>query len=213
MTAIGIFGGTYDPVHTGHLRIALDALEALGLDEVRMVPLAQAVHRDQPATPASLRLEMLEAATAGHPGLVVDDRELRRDGPSYTIDTLHSLREDFPDSDLCLMVGTDAFNGFAGWRDPDGILAIASIAILERPGEHGPSNPAAREILERREVERLTPGRTGQIVACRVTQLEIASSDIRQRLADGRRIDFLVPDAVLRLIAERRPYPGPIAPP
>ena len=198
--AIGVFGGTFDPVHNGHLRIALDAREWLGLDEVRLVPLAQAVHRDQPEAPAPRRLEMLQAAVGDRPGLVVDDRELSRDGPSYTIDTLNSLRSDFPDRTLCLLLGGDAFGGFLSWRDPEGILTLANVAILERPGHSLPDDPALRRLLEHHRVERLKAGRTGQIVLCPVTQLDIAASDIRQRLASGRGADFLVPDPVLALI-------------
>jgi nicotinate-nucleotide adenylyltransferase len=203
---IGIFGGTFDPVHNGHLRIALDALELLDLDQVRLIPLAQAVHREQPATPAALRLEMLLAATAGRPQLVVDERELARSGPSYTIDTLRSLRREFPARTLCLLLGADAFDGFAAWREPEGILELANLAILERPGGQGPADPAARAILERHRVARLEPHRSGQIVECPVTQLDIASSDIRTRLAAGRSVDFLLPDAVLAVIAAHRLY-------
>ena len=208
--AIGVFGGTFDPVHNGHLRIALDALEALHLDHVRLIPLSQAVHREQPTTPAALRLEMLQAATAGRADLVVDERELRRDGPSYTIDTLRSLRADLPGRALCLLLGGDAFNGFASWRDPSGILELANIAILERPGEQGPEDAAARQIFEHRRVGRLGTAPAGQIVECLVTQLDIASSDIRQRLAAGRSADFLVPERVLSVIKAHRLYPGQI---
>lgn len=205
---IGIFGGTFDPVHNGHLRIALDALEALRLDHVRLIPLSQAVHREQPATPAALRLEMLHAATAGRAELVVDERELNRDGPSYTIDTLRSLHAELPGQSLCLLLGGDAFNGFARWREPAGILDLANIAILERPGEHGPEDAAARRIFERHRVERLGPTPVGQIVECPVTQLDIASSDIRRRLAAGRSADFLVPEQVLSVIRAHRLYQG-----
>lgn len=204
--AIGILGGTFDPVHNGHLRIALDALEALALDHVRLVPLSRAVHRDQPETTPELRHAMLAAATADRPRLVVDERELRRQGPSYTIDTLRSLRAEFPDWTLCLLLGADAFNGFAGWRDPQGILSLANIAILERPGQQGPQDPAARAIFDAHRTERLESGRSGQIVECPVTQLDIASSDIRRRLAAGRSVDFLLPDAVIHLITTNRLY-------
>jgi len=204
--AIGIFGGTFDPVHNGHLRIAMDALEQLDLDHVRLIPLARAVHRDQPAAPAPLRRAMLEAAAADRPQLVVDARELRRQGPSYTVDTLRSLRAEFPGRTLCLLLGGDAFNGFAGWRDPEGILTLANIAILERPGQEGPQDPAARAIFEAHRANRLLPGNSGQIIECPVTQLDIASSDIRRRLAAGRSVDFLLPDAVLRLIVTNQLY-------
>ena len=204
--AIGILGGTFDPVHHGHLRIAVDALELLGLEHVRLVPLARAVHRDQPQAPAELRLAMLEAVTKDHAGLRVDDRELRRDGPSYTIDTLRSLGAELPGRTLCLLLGEDAFAGFPAWRAPAEILALANIAVLQRPGHDLPDDPALRSLLDRHGVAKLQSARTGQIQVCPVTQLEIASSDIRARVAAGRSIDFLVPAAVAALIARHRLY-------
>lgn len=196
---VGIFGGTFDPVHNGHLRIALDACETLGLDHVRLIPLARAVHREQPQTPAGLRLQMLQAATADAPVLRVDDRELRRDGPSYTVDTLRSLHADLPQAPLCLLLGEDAFAGFPTWRAPQRILELASIAVLQRPGHALPGDPALVELLADHRAERLD-GRPGRIVLCPVTQLQIASSDIRSRVAAGRRIDYLTPPAVVELI-------------
>ena len=202
--AIGIFGGTFDPIHHGHLRVALDAQEFLDLAAVRLVPLAHAVHREQPTTSAAIRLAMLRAAVAGRPQLIVDPRELERDGPSYTIDTLRSLHAERPDQPLCLLLGADAFNGFAGWREPDAILAIANIAILQRPGV--PVAAAVRDVYDTRHVEKLGTHPAGQIVTCPVSQLAIASSDLRQRLSSGRGIDYLVPDGVLEIIHKHRLY-------
>ncbi|MCB1774064.1 MAG: nicotinate-nucleotide adenylyltransferase [Gammaproteobacteria bacterium] len=204
--AVGILGGTFDPVHIGHLRIALDALELLDLAEVRLVPLAHAVHRNQPETPAELRLAMLQAATAGHRMLVADDTELRRDGPSYTVDTLRSLHAELPGRDLCLLLGDDAFAGFPGWREPETILQLASIAVLRRPDDSDPFSGAAGELLRARQVATLRPGVAGQVRLLGVTQLDIASSAIRNRLREGRSIDFLVPDAVLALINRHALY-------
>jgi nicotinate-nucleotide adenylyltransferase len=204
---VGVFGGTFDPVHFGHLRVALDALELLGLAQVRMVPLARAVHRDQPETPAELRLAMLEAALAGRDDLVADAVELERSGPSYTVDTLATLKLRLPGRTLCLMVGGDAFNGFADWRDPHGILALANLVVLQRPAQEPASDPRLLALLEARQVDRLDPGRpAGQIVAVSVTQLDIASSEIRRRIAAGRSADFLVPGAALELIARHHLY-------
>lgn len=203
---IGILGGTFDPVHKGHLQIALDARRLLDLDEVRLVPLAHAVHREQPETPAALRLEMLEATVREHPSLRVDDRELRREGPSYTVDTLRSLHADLPDRSLCLLLGEDAFAGFHTWRRPDEILTLANIAILQRPGHQLSAGTAAQRWLHRHRVDRLDPVRTGQIVTCPVTQLDIASSDIRTRVAAGRDIDDQVTPAVAGLIARYALY-------
>ncbi len=201
---IGIFGGTFDPVHTGHLRIAIDAMEALELEEVRLIPLARAVHRDQPETPAALRWQMLTAATRDRVGLVADRRELQRDGPSYTVDTLKDLQRSDPGRRLCLLLGTDAFNGFTTWHEPESILEIAHIAVLRRPDVRIADTVA--QLYESRRVARLDPLRGGQIVDCPVARLEISSTDIRHRVAAGRRIDFLVPDPVLRIISAHGLY-------
>lgn len=204
---VGVFGGTFDPVHFGHLRVALDALELLELAQVRMVPLARAVHRDQPETPAELRLAMLEAALAGREDLVADAVELERSGPSYTVDTLATLAERLPGRTLCLLLGGDAFNGFADWRDPHGILDLANLAVLQRPAQAPPSDPRLLALLARHRVDRLDPQRrAGQIVPIGVTQLDIASSAIRDRVRAGRGADFLVPDPVLRLIRRHGLY-------
>ena len=208
---IGVFGGTFDPVHNGHLRIALDAREQLGLDQVRLIPLAQAVHREQPQAAAALRLQMLQAAVTGRDDLIADDRELRRQGPSYTVDTLRSLRQDFPKTSLCLLLGSDSFNGFDTWRDPRGILDIANIAVMQRPGHRPPDAPGLRELLKNRLTERLDADHNGQVVFCPATQLDIASSDIRQRIATGRSADFLTPGAVLDLIQQHALYRRPSA--
>jgi nicotinate-nucleotide adenylyltransferase len=203
---IGVFGGTFDPVHNGHLRIALDAREALGIAQVRLIPLAQAVHRDQPETPAALRLAMLQAALAGRKDLVADDRELRRTGPSYTIDTLKSLQRDYPDASLCLLLGADAFATFARWRNPEGIMAAANIAVLERPGQTLTFDHDLERLIEVRRVDQLEPRRSGQVLFCPVTQLDIASSDIRRRIAAGHSADFLTPPAVVDFIARHGLY-------
>ncbi|MCB1802722.1 MAG: nicotinate-nucleotide adenylyltransferase [Gammaproteobacteria bacterium] len=203
---IGVLGGTFDPVHNGHLRIALDARELLGLDHVRLVPLAQAVHREQPQTPSWLRRDMLAAALTGRHDLQLDDRELRRDGPSYTVDTLRSLHADLPGQSLCLLLGEDAFAGFPDWRAPDEILALANIAVLQRPGHALDEGGRVAGLLRQHRVEQLDPARNGQIVGCPVTQLAIASSDLRARVAAGRSIDFLVPPAVAELVARHGLY-------
>ena len=199
---IGILGGTFDPVHHGHLRIAQDAAEALALEQVRLIPLARAVHREQPLATAEQRLDMLRLAVAGHPLFTVDDREIRRGGASYMIDTLASLREDLPGRSLCLLLGSDAYNGFMTWRDPAGILQLANLAVLQRPGYRLPDDPALSAFTEAHSTpaDALGARDDGGIGFVTVTQLDISSSDIRRRVGGGRSPAWLLPQAVIDYI-------------
>lgn len=206
---IGVFGGTFDPIHFGHLRTALDVLQALGLDEIRFIPLHGAVHRDQPETPAELRLEMVRRATRQQAGFVVDDREIARAGNSYTVETLASLRQEQPDRSLCLLMGVDAFNGFPDWYRPDQILRLAHLVVMQRPGEEYPGNQAVETLLETRRASgpaQLRARDCGLILQQPVTQLEISASRIRSLLAQGRTPRFLLPEAVLQLIENKQLY-------
>ncbi|MEJ2394370.1 MAG: nicotinate-nucleotide adenylyltransferase [Candidatus Thiodiazotropha sp.] len=206
---IGILGGTFDPIHYGHLRTALDVQQALGLDEVRFIPLHQAVHRDQPETPAEIRLRMVRTAIAGEPAFVADDRELQRAGDSYTVDTLVSLRQDFPSQPLCLLLGMDAFNGFADWRQPEEILRLAHLIVMHRPGLAEPSDDRAREILAAHrcdQVSALREQNAGLIHLQGVTQLEISSTQIRSLVAADRNPRYLLPEPVLELVQENGLY-------
>jgi nicotinate-nucleotide adenylyltransferase len=206
---IGILGGTFDPIHYGHLRTALDVQQALGLDEVRFIPLHQSVHRDQPETPAEIRLRMVRTAIAGEPAFVADDRELQRAGDSYTVDTLVSLRQDFPSQPLCLLLGMDAFNGFADWRQPEEILRLAHLIVMPRPGLAEPSDDRAREILAAHrcdQVSALREQNAGLIHLQGVTQLEISSTQIRSLVAEDRNPRYLLPEPVLELVQENGLY-------
>jgi nicotinate-nucleotide adenylyltransferase len=213
---IGLFGGAFDPIHFGHLRAALEVREALGLTEVRLLPLNVAVHREQPAADGALRLRMVQAAIAGVPGLVADDRELRRSGCSYTVDTLTDFRAELgPGAPLCLLVGGDAFNGFLEWHRPRDILTLAHIAVMRRPGSVLPRDAELREELERRRTERpadLHAAPAGRIWLQSVTQLDISSTRIRRALASGASPRFLLPDAVLDLAEAAGCYAGPAGP-
>ena len=206
---IGILGGTFDPIHFGHLRTALDVMQEVGLEQVRFIPLHGAVHRHQPETPAALRMRMVEAAIAGQPGFVADDRELRRAGDSYTVDTLDSLRRDFPREPLCLLLGMDAFDGFADWRRPEEILRLAHLLVMYRPGSSIPSDPRARAFLEAHRCEEVAALRrqAGGLIQLRpVTRLEISSTRIRSLVAAGESPRYLLPDAVLALLEQSRLY-------
>ena len=130
---IGILGGTFDPVHFGHLRPALEARQALGLDEIRLIPCNVPPHRPQPFASARQRLTMLQGAIAGHAGFVIDERELHRDGPSYTLDTLLSLHADIKGVDLCLLLGMDAFRGLTSWHRWHELIDHCHIVVMTRP--------------------------------------------------------------------------------
>lgn len=206
---VGVFGGTFDPVHFGHLRIALELLERTGLSEVRFIPAARPPHRAAPRTPAGLRLAMLEAAVADEPRFVVDRRELDRPGPSYTVDTLESLRLDFPDATLCLLLGMDAFAGLPGWHRWQDVLELAHVVVAERPGARLPDDgELGRLVRERRTTDAgdLAAARTGRIHVEPVTQLDISASGLRAAIRAGRDPRYLVPDAVRRIIFDTECY-------
>ena len=138
MSPIGVFGGTFDPIHFGHLRTAFEMLQALRFEEVRFIPCGTPPHRGETYANASQRLEMVRVAVDGQSGFVVDDRELQRDGPSYSIDTLKTLREEFPQRSLGLIVGMDAFLGLPRWHRWRELLDVAHIIVAHRPGWRAP---------------------------------------------------------------------------
>lgn len=205
---IGIFGGTFDPIHSGHLRIALDAQEQLRLSEVRFIPLHQAVHREQPIASPEQRLAMLEAATQDQMYLKIDQRELNRKGSSFMVDTLDSLAQELPKQSLCLLLGSDAFNGFMQWKMPQKILTLANILVMQRPGYQLPNEPMLKALVDKHQCElaELKNTKSGAVGFHNVTQLEISSSDIRQRIQRGNSLDYLVPRAVINYIAAENLY-------
>ena len=201
---IGIFGGTFDPVHYGHLKTVLFVQQQLQLDQVRLIPLGQAVHREQPVATASQRLEMLYAATVDYPGLVVDAREIKRPGGSYTVDTLKSVKQDFPDETLCLITGSDAFAGFPGWHLPETILTLAHLVVMQRPDSTPLNDPVIRQLLDERQaksVKQLADSAAGSILYIQVPQLDISSTDIRNRLQSDQPVSSMLPLPVYELIS------------
>lgn len=209
MSPIGIFGGTFDPIHYGHLRSAFEMMQVLRLSEVRFFPSGDPPHRGSTYATAQLRLEMVRAAISGQPGFVVDDREMRRDGPSYTIDTLISLRKEHPDASLGLIIGMDAFLGLTSWHRWDELLDLAHIVVAHRPGWRAPDMGALGDIIDRHgthHIDDLHDNSHGQIHIHAVTQLEISSTEIRDIVAAGRDPRFLMPDVVRDIIANNRCY-------
>lgn len=209
MSSMGVFGGTFDPIHFGHLRTAFEMLQALRFDEVRFMPCGEPPHRGQPMANASLRLDMVRAATEGQPGFIVDDRELHRDGPSYSVDTLSELRSEFPLRPLALMIGMDAFLGLTKWYQWRDILQFAHIVVAHRPGWRAPDMGPLGELLADRGTHRigdLHQARSGHIYIHDVTQLEISSTEIRELVAAGRDPRFLMPDSVRAVIEKSGCY-------
>jgi nicotinate-nucleotide adenylyltransferase len=199
MNPIGIFGGTFDPIHFGHLRTAFELMHGLRLAQMRFVPAGQPPHRDVPLADAGLRLELVRAATADQPGFSVDDREVRRNGPSYTVLTLTELRAEFPGQPLCLAVGMDAFLGLMQWHRWSRILELAHVVVAHRPGWGAPDDGPLGELLRLRRTARvddLHEALAGRIFVQPVTQLEISSTELRGLLAAGLDPRYLVPDTV-----------------
>ena len=209
MNPLGIFGGTFDPIHFGHLRTAFELQRVIGLEELRFVPAGSPPHRDVPLAEGSLRLEMVRAAIADQPGFVVDDREVLRAGPSYTVTTLAELHGEFPQRPLCLVVGMDAFLGLTLWHQWREILRLAHLAVAHRPGWRAPTDGSLGELLATRGTSRvadLHEQAAGRIYVHPVTQLEISSTDLRNIVVNGRDPRYLVPDAVRDIIRETGCY-------
>jgi nicotinate-nucleotide adenylyltransferase len=184
----GIFGGSFDPVHLGHLIAAAEAHRALGLDLVHLIPTGRHPWKGhERSAPAADRLAMLRLAVEGDLRFRVDDGEVRRGGESFTVETLRDLRAEAPGDPLCLLIGADAARDFAQWREPDAIAALAEIVVLSRPGERPPAHPLIARVLT-------------------VPAVEISASLVRDRCRRGESIRYLVPEAVARYIAERRLY-------
>ena len=209
MRKIGIFGGTFDPIHYGHLRPALEILDALSLDSMLFIPAGQPPHRRAPRASAELRLAMVQAAVRGEPCFQVDERELKRSGPSYMVDTLAELKREHADDVLVLVLGTDAFLGLPGWERWREIFALTHVAVAHRPGwwlqAEGELDAllAERYVADAREALKQP---AGSILLRPVTQLEISSTRIREEAAAGRELRYLVPDAVRELILNSSCY-------
>lgn len=210
MRPLALLGGTFDPIHVGHLRAAIEAREALAAEEVRLLPAAVPPHREQPLATPEQRLAMLEAAIAGIPGLRADARELLRSGPSFTYDTLISVRAEIGTArPLLLVLGADAFAGLPSWHRWREIIGLAHIVVLARPDAHGLIDPRLEELLASAgtaDPVRLAGRPAGYVLRLQVPPLPVSSTLIRARLQQGRSVRFLVPDAVVDMIAAQGWY-------
>ena len=206
---LAIFGGTFDPVHYGHLRCADEARRKLGLENLFLLPAGSPPHRDAPQATASQRLAMLELARAEFPRLLIDDREVRRSGPSYMVDTLQELRSEFPHRPLLLLLGQDAANQLHGWSRWKRLFELAHLVVLTRPAAQT-SYP--RELAEQIR-PRLASGASqlrdslhGRVLHLEVSPVDISATEIKAAIAAGRRPAAMMPAAVLAYITDKRLY-------
>lgn len=198
---IGIMGGTFDPIHVGHLLVAEQAREQLALSEVRMIPAATSpLKLEQQSADAKHRLEMVQLATGGNPFFTVDDREIRRGGTSYTVDTLTELSQELPEAELVFIMGADSLTDLASWREPQKICQLAFVAVLARGGLPAPDISQLARYLPTNQREK------AEQHLLHIPQMEISSSDLRQRIQDGRSIRYQVHPAVEAYIAAHGLY-------
>jgi len=211
---IGIYGGTFDPIHYGHLRPALDVYQALPFSEIRFIPCGEPPHREMPYANRQQRLAMLRLALANQPVFSLDEREMRRKGPSFMVDTLKELRAECGQRSLCLIIGFDAFLGLDHWHQWQAIPELAHVLVTHRPGWNKSeieSQSALGQLVELRQIapEGLTQHPAGGIVFLPVTQLDISSTRIRELVAAGKDARYLLPDNVYELIKQEKFYGPP----
>jgi nicotinate-nucleotide adenylyltransferase len=203
MSRVGIFGGTFDPIHLGHLILAEQCREQVGLDQVWFVPAARPPHKlDRPLTRFDQRVEMIALAIAGQPSFRIDELEKDRAGPSYTADTLGELRRQHPDCEFCLMFGADTIADLPNWRDPSRVVAQAGLAVSGRPGHAIPTAEQVRAMLRDCDPSAL------RYQAVESPLIDISSRDLRSRVALGKSIRYMVPRAVECYIDEKKLYRG-----
>ena len=203
--SLGILGGTFDPIHHGHLAIAEEAREALGLERILFVPTRSPVHKPgRPVGAAEDRLAMVGLAIADNPTFAVSRIEVDRDGPSYTVDTLERLdaeaREDGREPDLTFILSAEAYADLPTWHRPERILELCRMAVVPRPGAGRPDPPT---------MERLVPGAAGRTIVIDGPLLGVSGSAVRSRIAAGRSIRYLVPAAVIAYIGDHALYAAP----
>ncbi|WP_136255064.1 nicotinate-nucleotide adenylyltransferase [Onishia niordana] len=208
---VAMLGGTFDPVHLGHLRSAVELRMQLGLDCVHMIPAHVPPHRAAPGVSSAERLAMLRAGIGDTPGLYADDRELRREGPSYSVDTLRSLREEYGDeARLVMVVGHDAFLKLAHWQDPKALFDIAHVVVIARPDHAAPLPQALQKLIDGREVqtpEALFETPEGRLMQLALpSRLAVSATAIRRWLQQGESVRYLLPEPVLSHITRAGLY-------
>lgn len=204
---IGLFGGTFDPVHFGHLRSAVELAEAYELSTLYLLPNHRPVHRSPARASTARRVAMLHLAIADTPKLAIDAREALRDKPSYTFDTLSEIHAEKPAATLLFFMGLDTFAKYDTWHNWQGILDLANLVVVDRP-QASHSRFSADLLARQRESagEVITDGCQGVIEQCDITQLEISATEIRRRVAQDLNVQFLLPEAVKEYISEQSLY-------
>ena len=203
---IGIYGGTFNPIHLGHLRIALEIKEVVEFDEIRFIPCYQSALKNQPPIEASIRLKMLQLAITGQQGFICDSRELERGGTSYMVDTLASLREEFPKQPLALLIGNDVFITLEKWHQWQKLFDYSHIIVMTRPNSC--RKPLINFLKQRltNDFTLLKQSLAGKLYFQNVTQLAISSTKIRRLLAAEHSPRFLIPDNVIDYIQQNKLY-------
>jgi len=214
VSAIGLFGGTFDPIHFAHLRLAEEIAEAFNLGQVRLIPAAVPPHRDQPKASAEHRLAMTRLAVDGNPRLAVDARELDRAGVSYTVDTLTETRAESAGRPLCLLMGADAFVALTTWRRWQDLFDLAHIIVARRPGfpleqlASSLPDPLHEEYSRRFETEpaalEAAPG--GKVFTHELTALDVSATALRDLIRRNASLRYLLPDPVIAYIEEHHLY-------
>lgn len=211
---VGILGGTFDPVHIGHLRLALEVHQQLGLQEVRLVPVYSPPHREPPVATPEQRLTMLKLGAAKTNGLTVDDVEIRRQGTSYTIDTVKSLRKIYPETPLCLIIGMDQFGKLDTWRDWTSLPEYVHFIIVNRTGANAEiKNPEAADLCSSRLVEdvgKIHDSPAGRIYKIDIPLIEISSTRIRKLVEENKSIKHLTTVDVITYINDESLYQNKI---
>lgn len=209
---IGVLGGTFDPIHFGHLRTALDVAESMKLEQVRFIPCGIPPHREPPVASAEQRLTMVQMAIEAQAGFIADDREIRRSGPSYMVDTLLSLRAELGDEvSLGLILGLDAFCALESWHQWQRLIELAHLLVMTRPGwaiEDVTSDNLQNLITHHRSenIRNCQQRAAGCVIFLPVSQLGISSTQIRQTIKAGGSIRYLLPDSVYTHIMAEQIY-------
>jgi len=206
---LALFGGTFDPVHYGHLRCADEARQKLGLNKLYLLPVGTPPHRKPPQATTRQRLEMLHLAQAEFPQLEIDDRETRRSGPSYMVDTLQELRTEFPQTPLLLLIGQDAANHLHSWFHWEQLFELTHIVILTRPGAKAEYRSDLARQMQRRvsaDVQALCHSDAGGVLYLQVASIDVSATSIKSIMRLGRSPKSMLPSVVLDYINENQLY-------